>query len=304
MVPGGGLNADGSRWLPSRAEFLVPAQALSIIFRAPVPRYPAARGPAPCSRRSWRRNLRTPRWPRTSSRPTSRPAARARRFRIWRRRPPPIRATCCSLKVAALQAWFGQEKELAATRQRILAFAKDTNDAGTAERAAKACSIRASTNKAELDAALALARKGVELGKGGEWWEWRLLALGMAEYRSGNHAAAIEALLAAAKAGSNNPIVTGISAFYRAMSLSRQGKSDEARKLAIAAAAQMKPLPKDEQNPPAGDAYWDDLILWLAYKEAKAMIHFDAPPRRARDTRREMTADGVSLCGTIPSAGS
>ena len=64
---------------------------------------------------------------------------------------------------------------------------------------------------------------------GSEWREWRLLALGMAEYRNGNHAAAIEALLAAAKAGSNNPIVTGISAFYRAMSLSRQGKSDEAR---------------------------------------------------------------------------
>ncbi len=183
-----------------------------------------------------------------------------------------------SLNVAALQAWFGEEKELTATLQRIRTFAKDTDDAGTAERAAKACSIRASTDKAELDAVLAFARKGVELDHSSEWREWRLLALGMAEYRSGNHAAAIEALLAAAKAGSNNPIATGISAFYRAMSLSRQGKSDEARKLAIGAAAQMKPLPKDEQNPPANDAYWDDLILWLAYKEAKAMIHFDAAP--------------------------
>jgi tetratricopeptide (TPR) repeat protein len=189
------------------------------------------------------------------------------------------------LKVAALQAWFGQEKELAATRQRFLAFAKDTNDSGTAARAAKACSIRVSASKAELDAALALARKGVELDHGSEWREWRLLALGMAEYRSGNHTAAIEALLATAKAGSNNPIVTGIAAFYRAMSLSRQGKSDEARKLAIAAVAQMKPLPKDEQNPPASDAYWDDLILWLAYKEAKAMIHFDAPPAAAVQTK-------------------
>ena len=37
--------------------------------------------------------------------------------------------TVLSLKVAALQAWFGQEKEFAATRQRILAFAKDTNEA-------------------------------------------------------------------------------------------------------------------------------------------------------------------------------
>jgi hypothetical protein len=34
VVPGGGLSADGSRWLPSRADFLVPAKALSIVFRA------------------------------------------------------------------------------------------------------------------------------------------------------------------------------------------------------------------------------------------------------------------------------
>jgi Putative transposase/Transposase zinc-binding domain len=34
VVPGGGLSADGSRWLPSRADFLVPAKALSILFRA------------------------------------------------------------------------------------------------------------------------------------------------------------------------------------------------------------------------------------------------------------------------------
>src|SRR5262249_10919237 len=67
----------------------------------------------------------------------------------------------------ALQAWFGQAKELAATRQRILAFAKDTNDVVTAERAAKACSIRASPDKAELEAALALGRTAVKVGQGG-----------------------------------------------------------------------------------------------------------------------------------------
>ena len=103
-----------------------------------------------------------------------------------------------------------------------------------------------------------------------------LLALGMAEYRSGNDAAAQEALLAAANADPSNPPVTGIAAFYRAMSLFRQGKHDEARKLALAAAAKMKPLPKDEQNPLANNATPDDLILWLAYKEAKAMLKFEA----------------------------
>ena len=33
VVPGGGLSADGDRWLPSCADFLVPAKALSPIFR-------------------------------------------------------------------------------------------------------------------------------------------------------------------------------------------------------------------------------------------------------------------------------
>ena len=34
VVPGGGLSADGSSWLPSRANFFVPVEALSVIFRA------------------------------------------------------------------------------------------------------------------------------------------------------------------------------------------------------------------------------------------------------------------------------
>lgn len=34
VVPGGGLSGDGTRWLPSRAAFLVPVKALSVVFRA------------------------------------------------------------------------------------------------------------------------------------------------------------------------------------------------------------------------------------------------------------------------------
>jgi len=33
-VPGGGISDDGSRWLPSRADFFVPVRALSVLFRA------------------------------------------------------------------------------------------------------------------------------------------------------------------------------------------------------------------------------------------------------------------------------
>src|SRR5262249_41128013 len=122
--------------------------------------------------------------------------------------------TGLSLKVAALQAWFGQDKELAATRQRILSFARGSNDATTAQRAARACSILPSTDKAELEAALALGGTAVKVNRN----EWTLLALGMAEYRSGNYLAADKALLDAAQAGKNTACVTGSSAFLRAMS--------------------------------------------------------------------------------------
>ena len=70
---------------------------------------------------------------------------------------------------------------------------------------------------------------------------------------------------------------TGTAAFYRAMSLFRQGKKDEARRLATEAAGKMKPLPADEKNPLARIAAFVDgggdqefLILWLAYQEAGA----------------------------------
>jgi WD40 repeat protein/tetratricopeptide (TPR) repeat protein len=172
------------------------------------------------------------------------------------------------LKVAALQAWFGQMSELAASRQRILAIAKGNPWAITAERAARSCSLIPHNNKADIETALALARTGVDFHR----TEWTLLALGMAQYRGGTDAEADKSLLAAMEAGKNTPQVRGTAAFYRAMSLFRQGKKDEARKLATETAATMKPLPKDENNPLAGDATPDDLILWLACKEAKAMI--------------------------------
>jgi WD40 repeat protein/tetratricopeptide (TPR) repeat protein len=196
--------------------------------------------------------------------------------------------TILALRAAAMQAWFGQEKEYAATRKRLLAFAKDTTDPGTCDHVAKSCSIRPSTDRAELEAALALARRGVELRKSGQWSEWNLLTFGMAEYRNGNHAAAIEAMLAAVKAGPDIPVLLSMSGFYRAMSLFQQGKHDDARKLALETAAQMKSLPKDEQNPLTDGAYYDTQIMWLAYKEAKALIKFEpAPPPKAENDKKQ-----------------
>jgi WD40 repeat protein/serine/threonine protein kinase/tetratricopeptide (TPR) repeat protein len=198
--------------------------------------------------------------------------------------------TLLSFKVAAFQAWFGQDKELAATRQRLLAFAKDTDNSATAERAARICSLRPSADRAELGAALALGRAAVKLGPDGSG---NLLALGMAEYRSGDDIAADRTLRAAAHASPNNRVATGIAQFYRAMSLFRQGQRAEALKLATEAAATMKPFPADRKNPlnPLDDSVSvDDLILWMAYKEALSMISLISPdearpPEEKNDTK-------------------
>jgi hypothetical protein len=109
----------------------------------------------------------------------------------------------------------------------------------------------------------------------------------MAEYRSGHYAEADAALLAVARLGNDNHL-SGTSAFYRAMCLFRQGKEAEARKLATEAVAKMRPLPADPKNPLAGNADHDDLIRWLADKEARAMIKFAEAPPPGGGERQEM----------------
>jgi hypothetical protein len=56
------------------------------------------------------------------------------------------------------------------------------------------------------------------------------------------------------------------------MSLFRQVKEAESQELAEDAVAKMKPLPIDERNPLVGKNNIDDLVLWMAYKEAKELL--------------------------------
>jgi len=182
--------------------------------------------------------------------------------------------TVLAMRVAALQAWFGNEADYAATRRRMLAWAADTNAAMNAERVAKLASIRPFDNASDQGVAVALGRKAVELGKGDPNTPWYQLALGMAEYRSGHYPAAEEAFAAAAKTASDSTRarIGGTADFYRAMILFQQGKPAEAGTLFTATEATMRPIPADGQNPLAAGAGHDDLILWLASKEAKALL--------------------------------
>jgi hypothetical protein len=48
-----------------------------------------------------------------------------------------------------------------------------------------------------------------------------------------------------------------------------------ARQLFAEGTAQMKPLPADEARPVASGTEADDFIVWLAYREAKALPQSD-----------------------------
>lgn len=165
-----------------------------------------------------------------------------------------------------VQAWFQREPEYSASCRRLLKLVEGTPLLTTAERAAKAVLLLPTQDSAVLEAAYVLARRAVD--GGGEHPRPGLchLALGMAEYRRGNYTAADEALIAAEK---ETPINSG---FFRAMSLFRQARTEEAKLLFERTAAGMPSLPDDDQNPLAGGATGDRITTWLAYREAAQLI--------------------------------
>jgi hypothetical protein len=181
-------------------------------------------------------------------------------------------------RVANLQAWFGHSREFDDSCGRALESAKSTFVPSKWGELARTCCLCPTSDTTRLEAVLALARKVGEHRNQDSFYK---LTLGMAEYRSGHFAEADAALMAAANDLKNILSIGCTADFYLAMNMFRLGKVNEARKLATEAAAKMKPLPKYEKNPLAGDATSDDLTLWLAYKEAKALIHFDAVPAAA-----------------------
>jgi hypothetical protein len=183
------------------------------------------------------------------------------------------------LEAAAHQAWSGQEKEYATTCRFALEPGTSSDDPPTMERGAKACVLRPGSDPGRLSKSLALARKAVDLGKGHAFEHFFLMTLGMAEFRSGHWAEAETAFVAASQNESDTSAIWLTSAFYRGMTLFRQGKRDEARKLVGEAEARMKPLPdaSDENLNP------NDLIVWMAYKETRELLKLPsaAPPGRS-----------------------
>jgi serine/threonine protein kinase/tetratricopeptide (TPR) repeat protein len=182
--------------------------------------------------------------------------------------------TDSSLTLATLQTWFGQDADYEATRHRLVQQAVGTDQAGTAERAAKAATIRPGADSALLTNALNLAQRAVELGKDSSSLPWYQLGLGMAEYRAGQYSAAEQPLTTAEQTAGGNDDLSGIARVFHAMTLFRLNRGEEARKLVREAESQMPPWPKNDSKPVVDGKFFDHdvLIMWLAYREARALI--------------------------------
>jgi tetratricopeptide (TPR) repeat protein len=170
------------------------------------------------------------------------------------------------------QAWQGKDAEHAETSRRLLELAAETADASIANRAAKAYCLRPSSDSQLIETALTLARRAVDLDKGHQNFPWDEMVLGMAEYRQGKYRAADQALAAAEELGKGNRFVRDPARFFHAMSLFQQGNKSEARQMFNEVETRMKPLPADEHQPLTDKVGPDNLVVWLAYKEAKAML--------------------------------
>jgi tetratricopeptide (TPR) repeat protein len=191
--------------------------------------------------------------------------------------------TGCWLELALWQAWLGQDADYETTRARMLDRAQsiDPDEPGgrvAINRAARAFCVMPSTNRARLVKTVELARITVEQGKGDKLLPQFYEAAGLAEYRNGRYAEAEEDLIAAEKTvppGSNEAgSIQGTGQMFRAMSLFRHGRGEEARRLFARAEAQMPGFPEDKSHPFSGRSSRDPdtLALWLAYREAKATL--------------------------------
>ena len=156
-------------------------------------------------------------------------------------------------------------------------WAASTADATTAHQVARLASLSDSDDPAIPAAALALARRAVELNLDDRAVAQVHLSLAMAEYRSGHYSAMNDALAIAeqatqSSAESARPFLRQSAQLYRVMSLIRQGRPDDARELLLSIQPPWKSPPADKLNPWANGADENDLLLWLAYEETQALL--------------------------------
>ncbi len=186
-----------------------------------------------------------------------------------------------SLLVPLLHVWFGNDAEHLRLCESLMAVGEDDSaSAIEKERAALAVCTHPGRDAALFARALRLARQAAEIEKAPDARPWLLRCVGIAEYRAGNDAAAEETFLRARDGINEATIpdsklrakVAATIDLFRAMIYQRKGEVEEARKLFELAAKKSPAPPVDAREVLVNGAREQELIHWLAYREAKEMI--------------------------------
>ena len=156
-----------------------------------------------------------------------------------------------------------------------------TDAADVAERTAKTCSLMPGA-LGDFESVLRLADLAVKKN-GSE--RWILLTKGLAEYRAGRCAVAIEWLQRVApKAGGGSLDATALAVL--AMARKRQGQAEEARTaLEQARAILAHKLPKPDRGQRFGDDWHDWLRSQILYREAESLLGPEDKDTHPRHTK-------------------
>ncbi|MBX3744074.1 MAG: serine/threonine protein kinase [Verrucomicrobiae bacterium] len=191
-----------------------------------------------------------------------------------------------ALDLAVLQLWRNDPEGHERTRARLLAWSPGIVNPVHGGWVGRLAGLRDYPNPSQAAQALALAQRTVETGREHPMHSWFLLALGMAQYRSGLYPAAVQTLIEADDAAGQIGLVNrvrlrGIIRLYRSMCLSRTGDAVQARQLFEESLETARPWPVDGRVPPMNEFTCNDFILALAAQEARLLLrpsHPDAAP--------------------------
>ncbi|MFK7850479.1 MAG: protein kinase [Akkermansiaceae bacterium] len=177
------------------------------------------------------------------------------------------------LKKAAILAWTGSDQDFKRFRNDMLQKAKGTDNGRTANFAAKAACLRPIEDESVRAEVLELAKLAFESGqerpddKGMQ--AFRTMLAGMAQFRCGNFSKAKATL---ESVDLKWPPVAQASNYYEVLCMIYEGGDEnleKARELFTNTENEMPSIPSDDQ---IEDKAPDKLIVWLAYKEAKALL--------------------------------
>ena len=161
--------------------------------------------------------------------------------------------------------------------QKMLARFRDTNQATNADRIAKAC-LLTGASRTEVDAAATLADKAVELGEPAYFQPYFHVTKGLAAYRRGQFAAALDSVRKGLVEQHTDPNIHSLAYALLAMSQFRLNEFQEAKKnLAKAIEIQQQQdtikVKRDSWQTDYWHDWWHDwLITQIVLREARSLI--------------------------------